>query len=617
MTKYQVTDPQGVKHEFNGPDGATPDQVLAVAQRQFGQNTTDQPPQAPAMATPADRAFAAGQDAGAQENPVMAGVSQAAQQGTLGMQNYINAGVRYASQRLAGVKNPDDYATDLAYSRGKSEGEAEGSPIAATIGGTVGAVMGGGALGVAAKGSRFARAIAADTGSKVLNVAKSAATGGALGTGTALAEGQDLPQAAQTGAVTAALTPVGQKVVGYALSKLQPTAQKAMQTLATTLGQTPKMLQDAYDSFVKVTGRLPSMAEITDLASQGKLRDLAKANPTIANAAVKAANYGNAPLHEQLGVLNDQAATKPQTATGLDELRDTETTQAMNTPHPTTGVPLKDTLVNDPNGILLSPHVEYALRPNTRLNARVGNLNMNGESPIIERINDNQATIGDVDTVRKALRDQQSGLSQPPVGSEHQRDPIMAKEFGDIANKVEGLGVRADRDYGAVLNNYRNASNYRDGFVHGLNGNSIADVPEGATRLAGALKTFHGNEGYEHGNALYTANEALRSISPGSVRQPDTGAGPGHVAQAAMAASSGGISAVYHGLRALPVIGDRVPQGVQTKIAEMLFDPKRTQQGIDNLTRAGIEAKDIRTLAATIGGTAGQRIADYMSQGKQ
>ena len=30
--------------------------------------------------------------------------------------------------------------------------------------------------------------------------------------------------------------------------------------------------------------------------------------------------------------------------------------------------------------------------------------------PILERINDNQATIGDVDQVRKALRDQQSSL---------------------------------------------------------------------------------------------------------------------------------------------------------------------------------------------------------------
>ena len=154
-------------------------------------------------------------------------------------------------------------------------------------------------------------------------------------------------------------------------------------------------------------------------------------------------------------------------------------------------------------------------------------------------------------------------------------------------------------------------------YSHGWPATSVADVPEGATRLAGALKTFHGNEGYEHGNALYTANEALRNIAPGQVRTPETGVQPGHVAQAAMAASSGGISAVYHGLRALPVVGDRVSQPVQQKIAQMLFDPKTTQQGIDNLTRAGVQANDIRTLAATIGGTAGQRIADYMSQGNR
>jgi hypothetical protein len=202
----------------------------------------------------------------------------------------------------------------------------------------------------------------------------------------------------------------------------------------------------------------------------------------------------------------------------------------------------------------------------------------------------------------------------PSQGSNHARDPIMAKEFGDLANKVEGLGVRADKDYGHVLQNYRNASNYAEGFTHGLKGNSILDVPDGDTRLATAFKSAHGNAGYEHGNALYTAQQALNGVAPGSVKTTEGGMGAGHVAQATMAASSGGISAIYHGMKALPVIGDRVPEKVQKIIAKQLFDPKTTQQGINNLRRAGVEAKDIRTIATFMTGTAAQNMASYLSQ---
>lgn len=610
MTTYNVQGPDGKTHQFEGPANAKPEEVIAAAQAQFGGSGTAPQPQ-----SAADRANAAGQEAGAAESPLIAGIGQAATQGTMGLQHYINAGARYAAQRLSGVPNPDDFSTDLAYSRGKSQGEITAHPIAGTVGGVAGAVMGGGALGTLAKGSRFARALAPVDGEKVLNVAKAAGTGAAVGGTTALANGDNLPDAARTAAVSALATPVAGKVASFALNKLQPAGQRAMQTLANTLNESPKVLQDAYDTFTKLTGNVPSMAQITDLASQGKLRDLAKANPTIASAAIKAANFGNAPLHEQLAAT--QNATIPQSAHGINTLRDTETDTAMATPHPVTGVPLRDTLVNDQQGVLLAPHVEYALRPNTTLNARVGNLDHMGNTPILSRIGDNQATIGDVDTVRKALRDVQSQLMSPPMGAQHARDPIMAKEFGDLANKVEGLGVRADPDYGHVLTNYRNASNYAEGFSHGLKGNSIMDVPENDTRLASALNSSHGTAGYEHGNALYTGQQALNSIAPGSVRAADGGANAGHVAQAAMAASSGGVSAVYHGMKALPIIGDRVPEKVQQVIAKQLFDPKTAQQGINNLTRAGVQAKDLKVLGATIGGVAGQRIADYLSQSGQ
>lgn len=605
--KYRVQGPDNQIHEFEGPANAKPEEVIAAAQAQFGGGGDGPPPAQSAE----EAAFAAGRESGGQEGALTAGIGQAAQQGTMGLQNYINAGARYVGQRMTGVDNPDSFGTDLAYSRGKSQGEIEAHPIAGTVGGVAGSVMGGGAASAALKGSRFARALAPVAGQKLTNVAKSAATGAAIGGTNALAEGQPLPQAAQTAAITAVAAPPVQKVLGYSLAKLQPAGRKAMQTLADNIGETPKVLQDAYDSFLKVTGRIPSMAELVGLQSQGKLRDLARANPTIAASAIKAANFGNAPLHEQLNAT--QNATMPQSAQGLGELRDMETDAAMNMPHPHTGVPLKETLVNDPHGILLAPHVEMALRPNSQLNSRLGQGGVMG-SELMDRITNNQATIGDVDQVRRALRDVQSSLMSPSVGAQHARDPIMAREFGDMANKVEGLGVRADKDYGAVLQNYRNASNYAEGFTHGLKGNSILDVPDGDTRLASAFKTQHGNAGYEHGNALYTAQQALNGVAPGSVKTVDGGVGAQHVAQATMAASSGGISAVYHGMKALPVIGDRVPEKVQKIIAKQLFDPKTTRQGIANLRRAGVESKDIQAAGALMGGVAAQNIANYFAQ---
>lgn len=611
MTKYRVQDPQGGFHEFEGPAGATPEQVLAAAQTQFGHANAEGSSPEVGPQTPQERAFAAGQEVGANENPVLAAISQAAQQGTFGLQNYVNAGARYAAQRLAGVENPDDFDTHLAYSRGKSSGEAAGSPTAATIGGVAGSVMGGGAIGSLAKKSRFLRAMAPVEGQKVANVAKSAATGAAIGGTQALAEGQSVPQALQTAGVSALAAPAVQKVATYTIAKLQPAAQRAMQTLAATIDETPATLQAAYNTFQHLTGRVPSMAELVDLKSQGKLRDLAKANPTISAAAIKAANSGNAPLHEQLNA--SQNATRPQSATGINELRDIETDTNMALPHPQTGVPLRDTLVNDPQGVLLTPHIEYALRPNTQLNSRLGQGGVLG-SELLDRVTSNQATIGDLDVIRKRLRDVQTELMRPSSGSAHARDPILAREFGDLANRVEGLGVRADPDYGHVLTNYRNASHYAEGFSHGLKGNSVLDVGDTDKLLQSALKSAHGNAGYEHGNALYVAQEALRSIAPGSVRPAEGGANAGNVAQAAMAASSGGVSAIYHGLKALPVIGDRVPEKVQRIIADQLFNPRTTRQGVNNLRRAGVADKDIKVLGTAIGGVAAQKISEYLSQ---
>src|ERR1700743_97901 len=138
-TTYQVQGPDGQVHAFEGPDGATQDQVMAAAAAQFGGGGKPAPAAAPTpphqAPTAQDVAFVQGRKDAAAESPLSAGLSQVAQQATLGLNNYVNAGARYLAQRITGVSKPDDFSTDLQYSRGRSQGEAESHPTAPTIGG--------------------------------------------------------------------------------------------------------------------------------------------------------------------------------------------------------------------------------------------------------------------------------------------------------------------------------------------------------------------------------------------------------------------------------------------------------------------------------------------------
>jgi hypothetical protein len=571
----------------------------------------------PSTAQPVDphaEARQRGVKMGEDEGSFGAAVGQYAHQATFGLQPLADAAAQWARDRLTGKQNAPSFSEDLAEARGRSEGEIGAHPVAGTVGGVLGGLAGAKGLASAIRGTRFGNAIAAVPGQKVANVAKSAATNAAVGGGTALANGDNVPDAIRTASISAGLGPIVQKGAGFLLSKAQPVAQRAWQTLADTIGETPATLQSAYQTFQHLTGRIPSMAELVGLQSRGQLRDLAKANPRIAEAAMTAANMGGRPLHEQLTLRNAQNPTMPQTARGLTELRDREMDAAMNTPHPQSGLTLNDTPVNDRQRLLLDPRVDYALRPNDALNARLGNVTPAGLTGLQHRIETNTATIGDLEVVRKRLRDVQSQLMRPTAGSLHARDPDQAREFGNLAQQIEGLGASTDQDYAHALANYRAGSHYTDSFEHAMKGKAIDDVAADDGLLARALNSPAGQRGYQHGNALRTAQDALDAIAPGGVKTTDGGPNAGHVAQAAMAASSGGISSLYHAMKALPVVGDRVPERVQRIIADQLFNPATTQQGINNLRRAGVQARDMRALAAVVGGVAGQKIADYVSQ---
>lgn len=598
-----VQGPNG--EQVNFPDGTDPNEISRAMRVKFGGPSDDQ------------TAFNAGREAGQGESGAMAAIGQAAQQGTFGLNNYVNAGARWAAQRFAGVRNPDTFSSDLAMSRGRSQGEIEASPTAGTVGGVLGGLVGGGALGVALKAARLVPgggavldALAPKAGQKTLNVVKAGLTSAAGAGVIARANGASSSEVAQTEAISAVGGPLVGKLAGVALARALPVAQRAMTALSAAINESPDTIEAAYQSFHHLTGSDPTMAQLMGLKSQGLLKKLAAANHTIGEAASVAANAGGAPLAEQLATLRATNATRPQTAVAMDALRDAETDRAMNLRHPVTGLTLNTTPAPDAIGHLLDPRVEFAMNPNLQVNSRIGR-----PSEVLDRIAQNTQTIGDIDVVRKALRDQQNAFMRPAPGSTHARDPLLAKEFGDLANKIEGIGVRADPDYGKVLNNYRGISRYTDAFQHGLAGNAMADVPRDDTLLQMALKTPMGEAGYKHGNALHIANAALDAIAPGTVHQAEGGVTPRHLAQGAMAALSGPIGTVYHALQAFGGFSKaHLSDSAQQIIAKQLNDPRQLQQGIANLRRARATDDEIRRLSAAIGGTAGARIADFLTQ---
>lgn len=620
--------------------------------RQSGQ--ANPPPAGPTSSS--DVANAAGLKAGADEGDVTAAIGQVARQGTFGLQNYINAGARSIAQRLTGVKDPDSFADNLQYSRGVSQGEASAHPLASTIGGVLGTVLGGGAIAKGAKlagdavpaAGRLITSLAPAKNAPIANVLKATGTNAAIAGAQSESNGDDLPTVGRNAAISAVAGPIVGKGASMIASKIEPYAAAALgklvpsfnpdklsvpslqahAALAKNLDMSPTDLSAAYDSFQKLTGALPNTAQITDLASQGKLKALAAANGDIADAAMTAAAAGKAPLHVQLQQAQADRANlasmgmvgRPQTSQAILSARDQAMDSMMAAPS-ANGTALRDEVVSDPTGLLKDPHIDYALRPNTQVNNR-----LNQASPVLDRINTmhtpsgtnpvggpGPVTIGDLDVIRKSLRDQQSAFMRPAPGANAARDPILAKEFGDMANKVEGLGTSPQTghsDYGTALAGYRQVSRYNTGFEHGLAGNAIHDAPDDFT--AADLKTPVGQAGYAHGNALARGQAALDAIAPNSVKS-DTVPGVGaaaSMAHAVTAPSPYSLASVVNHLS-----GMSLPKNVQGVVAKQLFsnDPVVVKQGIANLRRSGQSADDIRKLGAAVGGSAGASISSYLN----
>ena len=603
---------QGQQYIVQAPDGS--------------KHIIEGPAQAAAPVAPEDAAFAAGRQAGNDEGALHAGISQAGQQATFGGQNYVNAATRYLAQRLSGVTNPDSYSTDLAYSRGQSQGEAEGHKTASTIGGTAGGLLGAAALGVGAKAAaagsdlvaNIARAVGPVEGQSVRNVLKSAAASG-LAAGTESAnQGQSPGEVGLSTAGGAATGPIASKLIKGAVSRYAGTdTDQAWRIVAKTLKESPDTLQNARDAFHTATGDDASMADISNLHSQGNLRALAAKNPELAQAAITARDANGVGFDAD--ARNASPATLPQTPEGIRDLRDIRVTQAMSSPTPTSGSDnLRDVHVPDPNGIFQSPHVDLALQPNQDIASRLrraAGVDQNGQSTfdpddtvaqLKDRLNSNYATIGDADRVRQALRNMQSFLMKDSPTNPKSRD--LANEFGDAANKVEGLATKADPAYKMVTQGYRNYSDYADGMEHALEGKGQFDKA-GNSFTDAALTRQNGQDGWAHGNALRIRQEARDLIAPRTVQSAPNTNTAANAAGLGLALKTGGLSAVHHLLTLIPGTG-RLPSGVQQVIARQALDPASFPQAVANMRRAGVQEHDIANFANALGNSAAGHVAN-------
>jgi hypothetical protein len=597
-------------------------------------------------------ASASGEDAGA----LYAAIHGVEDTATFGLGDKAAAAIAAgASHLIPGIPN-QSYDEALRGITGRSEASAAAHPVSALAGDAAGLVAGGGVINTALKGAKaipvvgkgaaaIADALSPVKGQAVRNVLKSAAVGGAVGAGDATARGGNADQVLESGAVSAVASPVVSKVATVALKALSPAAQKAMSLLAEKIGEKPAVLQRAFDNFRATTGRVPTMAELVGLKTQGELRQVAADNPTVGEAITKARDIASSERAQSLPRRIDQVAGPTQDISQLVTAR-TQRMDAAMTPIRAQRVQVQDTEVP----MLLDPRVRDATRQDPELRRRIAD--------VITDVNDtgvsNRLTIDDIDNIRKSLRGRQTALANP---NNQSHNPHIAAKYGELADDIAALGAAADHRYAAALQQYGTDSDYIHGFKHGNAGKELGDAEQ--PHIIQALGRLEGQRGYASGVASRLASgageseagavrtaaamgegtgttrqmhtalggtatqqlaeagateakgaNALDTIAPGAPRPGQEESGIQHAAHVAAAATYHSPTAIGYHLSRLFGGKLKLSEAVQRKVAQYLADPKMTQQGINLLRKAGATNADLRTLATAISGATGATIAN-------
>lgn len=577
-------------------------------------------------------------------------------------------GADKASALLAHVISPmtgKPMSYDEAYAKVKSNTarNANENPASAITGDVAGALVGGSALargaGAVAKfipgAARVGQALEATAGQPFRNVAKAAAVSGAASGGYTAADelardGTINPDSVATNTAVGAVVGPAVSKIGTALVKgVQSASTKAVSLLASKIGETPDTLQRVYDNFQAATGRLPTMAEIVGMKSQGELKALAANNSTVQSAindaADTAANQRTSTLAQ---TVEDNSGGPAQDINQLTQARRARMDQAMD-PIRNTSVGVDHTDV----GLLADPRVRAVVRADPNLSQRV--------QTAIQEVSDHgqsdSLTVNDIDSIRKSIRGRQSAYANP-ANSLH--NPHIAGQFGNLADNIGDLGSAAEPGYADALSQYEQDSNYIKGFKHGSAGKTIGEASD--PDLINSLNEAEGQAGHQAGIASRTA-EAAASSPQGAVRtanqlaegagdsaalrgavgqkrfqniqsaaahesrgaaaldnisgnvKPDAESFSGRqVAQTVGAAASHSTSGIlFHAARAIPSFS-KLSQPVQQQVARYLANPNMTQQGINLLRRAGANEAQLKKFAVALSANAGLNTADTLGQ---
>lgn len=501
MTTYRVRGPDGQVHEFNGPANATPDQVLAAAQAQFG----SQQPQG----SPADRARAAGQQHGSQFSSPLSGLYSAANSALLGGGDYVAAATRYLAQHGGAAAHPDDFATDLAYSQGVSQGSRQQNPGSSIGGDIAGALAPGSALAHGVEtATRLAPKLALQAHEPIANllrlIGSGAIAGGSYGAARGAVEGGEqngaggiLPGAglggatgAITGAVASPLAAGAAKLVQKGVQTFAPQAQKAIALLADKLGASPDTIATAMNDYKASTGHAPTIADVADAVTKANVEPVANARQSSAAKMQAAAQDKAAALPGQMsqGITQGGATKTPfngsQVSTArVADLRNTQSglmdvamgpRGADGARHPAAlgAQPVMD--AQTASNFLDQPQIVEARQSIPGLNS------------ILQRgllkPDDSPLSVDDIDSVRQSL----SRLQQT-VGATNSH---FADDIGQIRDTLVSGAKQAQPAYGQALDAYTRQEQFIHGFQHAAQGKSIHDVPD-----MGDIRTFDTHEG--------------------------------------------------------------------------------------------------------------------------
>lgn len=466
MATYRVRGPDGAIHRFDGPDDATPDQVLAAAQKQFG--TGGSPAQAQPNANVASPGGASEAFTGSLYNTM-----------TFGQGPKLDAAALALTSHLTG--NPISYEEARRRITERDTATQAEHPVAAGAGTLAGAVGAGGAVerAGAAAVSKVAPAVAKAVsgaltlkkGQAVTNAARlagrGALTGGAYGATEGAVQGAEqngLEGAAEgaaegagvgavTGAVAGTAGAAAVKVGSEAFKALKPVSQRAVALLAKRLNTSPNEIANRLVNFRQTHGRAPMLTDI--LAS----KDVANIEPDVNTYQSSASTIADANKANQRALpkrLQTQIEkTGPtDTLTSLTTVRDNAMTQAMN--------PIRDRLVDLPYKINpktqdveidLPPKLARAIADDVRANADLG------ASIALEQ---GKVSIQTIDNVRQALT--QRAASEPG----HNWKPLR-----DLVTQIGSDNVP---EYGNALSEYQRFSRGIKGYEHGFSGKLPQDI---------------------------------------------------------------------------------------------------------------------------------------------